>query len=544
MAHALARKLTGGEALVEALTVHGINTVFGLPGAQIYGLFNALYDARRRIHTIGARHEQACGYMALGYSRSTGKPAVYAVVPGPGLLNSSAALLTAYSCNAPVLCLTGQTPTAFLGKGRGQLHEMPDQLATLRSLTKWAEHVPNPAEAPRLMAEAFRRMLSGRPGPCALEMPWDQFTESAEMEITSPLPLAPAPEPDPDAIVQAARMLKEAKAPIILIGSGAIDAAAEVRDLAEMLEAPVVPFRSGRGIVSDRHDLGLTLASGFPLWRESDLAIAIGTRMEVAHWRWPLESSDRRYIRIDIDPAEMRRFEADAEILADARAGTRALIDAARRMNVQSSGRLEQIRATKIRMEREIRENLHQIAFLDAIREVLPDDGIFVDEVSQMGFTSWFGFPVYLPRTFITSGYSGTLGGGFPIALGVKVAHPDKPVVSIAGDGGFLFAVEELATAVQYGIGVVTLVFNNNAYGNVLRDQQQALGGRVLGSELVNPDFVKLGEAFGVPSLRLHSPEELKRALGHAFSQGGPWLIEIPVERGSEGNPWRYLHPR
>src|SRR5712691_11243355 len=190
--------MTGGEALVSGLRAHGIDTVFALPGAQIYGLFDALYDARDSIRTIGARHEQACGYMALGYARSTGRPAVYAVVPGPGILNSSAALLTAYSCNAPVLCLTGQVPTKFSGLGRGQLHEMPDQLATLRTLTKWAEHIATPDAAPQLVARAFQQMLSGRRRPVALEMPWDQFTAEAEVALSDPLPLVPDPEPDPD----------------------------------------------------------------------------------------------------------------------------------------------------------------------------------------------------------------------------------------------------------------------------------------------------------------------------------------------------------
>jgi acetolactate synthase-1/2/3 large subunit len=535
--------MTGGEAIAGALLRHGIDTVFALPGAQIYGLFDALYDARDRIRTIGARHEQGCGYMALGYARSTGQAAVYAVVPGPGMLNSSAALLTAYSCNAPVLCLTGQVPTQFLGKGRGQLHEMPDQLATLRTLTKWAEHIARPEEAPGLIAQAFQIMRSGRPRPAALEMPWDQFTTSAEVALCDPLALIAAPSPDPDAAGAAARILRSAKAPMILVGSGAMDAGAQVLELAELLEAPVVSFRSGRGIVSDRHDLALNVASGYPLWRETDVTIAIGTRMEVAHWRWPSVPPEMQYIRIDIDPAEMRRFTADVEILADARAGTRALIERVLTAGVMPSGRRARIRETKAARNREVREALPQMAFLDALREVLPDEGIVTDEVSQMGFTSWCGFPVYQPRTFITSGYSGTLGAGFPMALGVKVAHPQTPVVALTGDGGFLFAVEELATAVQYNIGVVTLVFNNHAYGNVLRDQQQAHGGRVLGSELVNPDFGKLADAFGVASARVRTPGELKGALERAFHDGGPWLIEISVERGSEANPWRYLHP-
>src|SRR5579872_2060426 len=240
---------TGGEAIVSGLLAHGVETVFGLPGAQIYGLFDAFQKARLKV--IGARHEQACGYMAYGYARSTGKAGVFSVVPGPGVLNASAALLTAYGANEPVLCLTGQVPTAFLGKGRGHLHEMPDQLATLRTFVKWAERIEYPANAPALVARAFQEMLSGRRGPVALEMPWDVFTQRAEVGATSVFDPFPAPQPDPDRIKEAAALIKVAKRPMILVGSGAIHAAEEVLELAEMIDAPVVAFRSGRGIVSN-----------------------------------------------------------------------------------------------------------------------------------------------------------------------------------------------------------------------------------------------------------------------------------------------------
>src|SRR5581483_8342731 len=170
---------TGGEAIVSGLVAHGVDTVFGLPGAQIYGLFDAFQQAQLKV--IGARHEQACGYMAFGYARASGKVGVFSVVPGPGVLNASAALLTAYGANEPVLCLTGQVPTAFLGKGRGHLHEMPDELATLRSFVKWAERFEHPASAPALVARAFQELLSRRGGPVSLEMSWDVFTQRAEV---------------------------------------------------------------------------------------------------------------------------------------------------------------------------------------------------------------------------------------------------------------------------------------------------------------------------------------------------------------------------
>src|SRR5262249_10910500 len=245
--------MTGGEAIVSGLVAHGVNTVFGLPGAQTYGLFDAFHQAQLKV--IGARHEQACGYMAYGYARSTGKPGVFSVVPGPGLLNASAAMLTAFGGNEPVLCLTGQVPTQFLGKGRGHLHEMPDQLATLRTFVKWADRIEYPDIAPSMVSRAFQEMMSGRRGPVALEMPWDVFTQCAEVGASKVFDPFPAPQPDPDRIKDAAALIAASKRPMILVGSGAIHAREEVLELAEMIDAPVVAFRSGRGIVSNAHEL-------------------------------------------------------------------------------------------------------------------------------------------------------------------------------------------------------------------------------------------------------------------------------------------------
>src|SRR3954451_3292150 len=208
-------RMTGGEAIVDSLLRHGIDTVFGLPGVQTYGLFDAFARASNQLRLINARHEQTTAYMALGYACATGRPAAYAVVPGPGVLNTTAALATAWGVNAPVLCLTGQVPSAMIGRRRGQLHELPDQLATLRTLLKWAERIDHPAQAPDLVARAFQAMMSGRRGPVALEMPWDQFSATAEVTPQEPLPPHPAPVPDPEQIAALARLLNEAKAPML-----------------------------------------------------------------------------------------------------------------------------------------------------------------------------------------------------------------------------------------------------------------------------------------------------------------------------------------
>ncbi len=535
--------MTGGDAIAQSLIRHGIGTVFGLPGAQIYGLFDAFARRASKLTVITPRHEQTCAYMALGYHKASGRPSAYAVVPGPGMLNTSAALLTAYGCNAPVLCLTGQVPRAFLGRGRGHLHEMPDQLATLRSFTKWAERIDRPPDAPRIIDEAFRQMLSGRNGPAAIEAPWDYFTATDEVAFP---PLAPAPGAPPvdlEQVERAARLLKRARAPLIVVGGGALTASAAVVELAELLGAPVMSFRSGRGIVSDDHDLGVTVASAYKLWPETDVLIGIGTRLEVPSWRWPWRPPGLQTIRIDIDPEEMRRFPVEVEIVADAKDGAASLTAALRRLGAGGPGRRRAVRAAKEITAQEIEAIQPQMAYLKAMRAVLPRDSCFVDEVSQVGFTSWFGYPIYAPRTFVGSGYQGTLGSGFPMALGVKVARPDKCVVSINGDGGFMFGVQDLATAAQYGIGVIAIVFNNNAFGNVRRDQENQFAGRVIGADLRNPDFMKLAEAFGVPGSRASTPAQLQAALERAMKESGPSLIEVPVERGSETSPWRFLQP-
>jgi acetolactate synthase-1/2/3 large subunit len=533
---------TGGEAIVNGLVAHGVDTVFGLPGAQIYGLFDAFQQAQLKV--IGARHEQACGYMAYGYARSTGRPGVFSVVPGPGVLNAGAALLTAYGANEPVLCLTGQVPTQFLGKGRGHLHEMPDQLATLRSFVKWADRIEYPDAAPSLVSRAFQEMLSGRRGPVALEMPWDVFTQRADVAASKPFDPFPAPQPDTERVKDAASLVTASKSPMIFVGSGAIHAADEILELAELIDAPVVAFRSGRGIVSNAHELGLTMAAAYRLWPSTDLMIGIGTRMELATMsRWPYRPDGLKCIRIDIDPSEMRRYTPDVAVIADAQAGTRELLASVRRRGyTKQKDRRAAIRDASAAALKQIQSIQPQMAYLNILRDVLPANAIVTDELSQVGFASWYGFPIYEPRTFITSGYQGTLGSGFPTALGAKVAHPDRSVVAITGDGGFMFGVQELATAVQFNIAVVTLVFNNNSYGNVRRDQIERFDGRVVASDLVNPDFVKLAESFGVGAARVTSPDGFRVALEKALAHGGPYLIDIEVPTGSESSPWPFIH--
>jgi acetolactate synthase I/II/III large subunit len=536
-------KLNSAQAIVASLVDHGVDCVFGIPGAHTYELIDAIYARRDRLRFIVTRHEQGAAYMAYGHATSTGGIGVYTCVPGPGLLNTTAALCTAYAGGARVLCLTSEIPAAEIGRGHGILHELPDQLNTVRLLTKAALRINHPTEASRVMADAFYRLRSGRPGPVVVECPWDTLGESALVEVVGPRDPAHAPAADPQATQRAAELIAQARRPMIMVGGGAFGAQREIQELSQLLQAPVVAHRSGRGILADDAPLALTCGSGFRPWLESDVLVAIGTRMELQYLRWRTIPEGLRIVRIDIDPLEMSRRPATVGLVTDAATGARALIDALRPLVGHRPSRADEFIALKALARKEFETVRPQIGYLDAIRAALPRDGFLVEEISQMGFTARFAFPVYTPRTYVSSGYQDNLGFGFMTALGVKVANPGKVVISINGDGGFLFGVQELATAAQHGIGVIALIFNNRSFGNVLRDQKTRFGGHVIGAELQNPDFVKLAQSFGISAMRAAGETELSAALGRAISAGGPALIEIPGEPGGETSPWTFLHP-
>jgi acetolactate synthase-1/2/3 large subunit len=535
-------RMNGGDAIVQSLLLHGVDTVFGLPGVQTYHLFDAMQRAGDRLRLICPRHEQATAYMAFGYAKASGRPGVYSVVPGPGVLNAGAALCSAYGASTPLLCLTGQVPSEFIGSGKMHLHELPDQLATLRSLTKWAARIEHPAEASALVAEAFRQMLSGRPRPVALEMPWNVFGMQAPVDLV-PAAARPAPVIDETQVAAAASLMREARQPMIMVGGGALDAGDAVLELARELQAPIVSFRGGKGVVSDDEPLMLNCAAGYRLWDETDLVIGIGSRMELAWFRWPAGRAARKTVLIDVDPTQATRLRPDVMILGDAAAASEALTQAVRRAGTSRPSReasLLELKRDTLERTRKVQPHMDHLA---AIRDVLPRDGFFVEEICQAGFASYYGFPVYQPRTFVTCGPQGTLGFGFPTALGVKAAHPGRAVVSITGDGGFQFGLQDLATAATYGLDVAVVLFNNGAYGNVWRDQTRLFGGRLIASELRNPDFVKLAESYGVAGTRVSSPAGLRSALEHALGSGAPALIEVMVDKTAEVSPWEFLMP-
>ncbi len=518
------------------LELNGIDTLFCLPGVQNDSFFDALYDRTNAIRPIHARHEQACAYMALGYAMASGKPSAYVVVPGPGFLNTTAALSTAYAVNAPVLALTGQIQQAMIGRNVGLLHELPDQLGIMRGLTKWADRITSPAAAPGLVNEAFRRLLSGRKRPVALECAMDTWGRRTPVE----LPMAAAkPDPcpvDDEGVEHAAKLLGGAQRPLIIVGGGAQGAGEHVLRIAEMLEAPVVTGRMGQGVIDGRHRLSVTSLAGYNYWIEADVVLAVGTRLQPQQMNWGI--GQQKIIRIDIDSEELdRQRKPEIGIIGDATASLKALANRLTPHNTKRNGRTEAVADLKALATKKVRETLApQVAYLDAIRAALPEDGILVDELTQMGYAARLAYPTYKPRTFLSPGYQGTLGWGYATSLGVKVAKPDTPVLSISGDGGFLFTAMEMSTAAQNNIGAVSVVFSDGAYGNVKRIQQMAFKGRTIASDLHNPDFVKLGESFGIASERAKSPAELGAAITRALKRGGPSLIDCPV--GPMPDPW------
>ncbi len=538
-ASATSARMTTGQAVVNALLAHGIETIYALPGVHNDHFFDALHRAGNRVRVVHTRHEQGCAYMALGAALATGKPQAYCVVPGPGLLNTGAALLTAYSMNAPVLALIGQIPQSAIGRDLGHLHEIRDQAGIIARLVDHSARIPRPAAAPQMVAEAIQSMFAGRPGPAALECAMDVWGRVEAVAEAAPLPI-PEPPIDDDAITAAAKLLGCAKNPMIVCGGGAQDASVEVTRLSAMLQAPVLGYRRGRGVLDSRDPLSITLPLAHEMWPEVDVVVSVGSRILQQLTVWGTDK-DLKVIRIDADPDEAERVaKPDVSIVGDSAPVLKKLLAALPAHNTKRPSRRAEMEERQAKLRKRLAKLVPQMAILDAIRAELPEEGIFVDEVTQIGFAARLALPVYTPRTFISPGYQDNLGWGFATALGVQDARPNVPVLSITGDGGFLYTATEMASAVRHKIPLVTVVFNNNAYGNVKLIQQEWYGGRTIASDLSNPDFVQFAQSFGAAAERVETPAQLRAALRRGFKRrDGPTLIDMPVE--AMPSPWDFI---
>ena len=386
--------MTAAEAVIATLIGHGLDTVYALPGVQNDHLFEALFKFSDRLRTIHTRHEQGAAYMALGAALATGKPQAYAVVPGPGLLNSGAALLTAYGMNVPMLGLIGQIPDADIGRGLGQLHEIRDQAGIIKRLVDHTTLIRKPEQASRATALALRAMQSGRPGPAVLECAIDVWGKSGPVTLQAPLPM-PAAKIDTAAVRHAAKLLGAAKRPQIICGGGAQDSSAEVTALSAMLQAPVLGFRRGRGVLDGRDPLSVTLPLGRELWGEADVVLAVGTRLLIQFRQWGIDR-DLKIVRIDADPEEHGRLHKPTVALGtgDAKPILQHLLAELPAHNAKRPSRKAELEERQAAWRKRLEKIAPQIAFLEAIRAELPEDGIFVDEVTQLGFAARLVFPV------------------------------------------------------------------------------------------------------------------------------------------------------
>ena len=526
---------------VQALIANGIDQLYCLPGVQNDHFFNALFDHTDMITPIQTRHEQGAAYMATGAALATGEPQVYCVVPGPGFLNTTAALSTAYAVNAPVMALVGQIPTGAQGKGHGLLHEIPDQIGILERLTKSAHRITGSADAADSITAAFRDLVSGRPQPVGLEIAVNLWTQAVEGPLPDLVPQgATAPQPDSTAIDEAAGLIAAARAPMIVVGGGAQDDAEAVQAFARRIGAAVVAFRTGHGVMPSDDPLSIGMPMAHSLWPEVDLVIGLGTRLQSQVMSWGRDDA-MKIIHIDIDESQIgRSAPADVGIHARLADALPLLMSAIDDKVDATSDWATRITEVKSRREAEYRQRLGpQLEWLGAIRDALPRDGIFVDELTQTGYVSRFAFPSYTPRSFISTGYQGTLGYGFATALGVAHARRDVPVVSISGDGGALFTITELATAVHHNIPLTTVIFNDHAFGNVRRLQMDNYDSRLIASDLSSPDFVSFAESFGAQGLLATSPNQLRTAIETAMLHDGPSIIEVPV--GELPSPWDFV---
>jgi len=533
--------MSAAEATVATLIAHGLDTVYALPGVHNDHLFDALQRAGEAMRVVHTRHEQGAAYMALGAALLTAKPQAYAVVPGPGLLNSGAALLTAYSMNAPVLALIGQIPAGAIGRGLGHLHEIRDQAGIIARLVDHSARINGPAEAPAKIAKAIRAMREGRPGPAALECAIDVWGARGRVPAIAP-PVAPhVARIDIDRVRAAAKLLAMAKRVLIICGGGAQDASLEVTLLSGMLQAPVLGYRRGRGVLDSRDPFSITLPLGRDLWGEADAVLGVGTRMLYPLTHWGVDR-DFQIVRVNAGREEPARLhKPKVALIGDAAPVLRHLIDELAKVNPRRASRRDEMLERQAQWRARLQAKIGpQLAYVEAIRAELPEDGIYVDDVTQIGFAARIAMPVYKPRTFLSPGYQDNLGWGYATALGAQHARPDVPVLSINGDGGFLYTGNELATAMRHRIPLVAVVFRDDAYGNVRRIQEEHFGNRLIACDLTNPDFVKYAESFGAAGRRARNPAELRTAMREAFAAREPCLIEVPV--GPLPSPWEFIH--
>ncbi|MEM2874915.1 MAG: biosynthetic-type acetolactate synthase large subunit [Candidatus Hadarchaeales archaeon] len=537
-------EMTGSRALFEALRAEGVRHIFGIPGGAIIPVYDALYDEREMRHIL-TRHEQAAAHAADGYARALGRPGVCMTTSGPGATNLTTGILNAYMDSSPVVAISGQVPTKTLGTDAFQ---EADMLSVMLPITKHNFIVHTVEELPATVRLAFRTAMSGRPGPVHIDLPKDVQVSKANLKIPAEVSYDKMPrlEPDPEEVRCAVRMMVSAEQPVIYAGGGVIwsGASAELVQLAELLGAPVVTSLMGKGVMPENHPLSMgmlgmhgRMAANLAV-TECDLLVGIGVRFsdratgDVRHF-----APKARIIHVDIDPVEIgKNVRVDLPVTADARSFLRAVL-AGLRLQVQRGRTSEWLkRVEKLKKDLSPRMDYDDVPIkpqraIKEIMEVVGADGILVTEVGQCQMWAAHFYQVMKPRHFISSGGLGTMGFGFPAAIGAKVARPECDVVNIAGDGSFLMNSQEMATAVINGINVVSCIFNNGYLGMVKQWQDLFYQKRRSAVDLRgSPDFVKLAEAYGGWGDKATRPGEIGLKLKEALRSGKPAILDIVID--------------
>jgi len=514
------------------LAREGVRHVFGIPGVHNLAIYDALLRQSEITHIL-ARHEQGAAFMADGYARAAGAPGVAIVTSGPAATNTLTPLAESYSGSVPVLVIMSDIASALVGHDLGALHEVPNQIECFRPVTRWAEALTETGAIATSLAAAFELTRTGRPGPVALSIPNDLLFARAE---ASPPPQTTARRPPCHVadVEAAARRLRAATRPLIITGGGVIAAGAEreMVAVARRLGAPVIATVSGRGALDERDPLWHSVlpdrrATAGAL-QAADVVLAVGTKLG----HRSLEKlgvtlgAGQTLVHLDLDPAAIgRMFKAEIALIGDARDGLAALLQALG-AGTPASG-WDRAALVALRRDAGPRFTPDVAAAIATLRRALPDDAIIVND--QTGLTYWMEhrFPVYAPRTFLYPTGSAVLGYAVPAAIGAKLARPERAVLAVAGDGGFMFSVAELATAVKYRLPVVFLVVNDDRYGAIKYLQQRMYDGRWGEADLTNPDFPALARAFGARGERLSGVEAMPEAIGRALAADGPTLLEL-----------------
>ena len=525
---------TGGSLVAESLEAVGAEVAFGVPGIHALAIWEGLRTSP--VRAVGLRTELDAGFAADGYARTSGRPAPLLLSTGPGALISLAALMEAASAHVPVVAIASQIPGGLIGRGRGFLHELPDQRASFAPVVKWTARAATAAEIPALVAEAWRRSLTPPSGPVFLEIPVDVLAGETDAAAVTELDSAPALPllPPADDLDEAARLLARAERPVLWAGGGVLRAGAweELRALAERLGAPVGTTYMGKGAFPEDHPLAAGSTCDEGAFRElvagADVLLAVGTELGAeTTGQYELRLSGR-LIHVDAAPERIGATYPAHGLVGDARAVLAALLDRVGDAPRREDGE-QAVADLRVRIAAGLDEQDRDLerGLLRAVREAVPRDAVTTWDMTILAYWAAAHFPVHVPRTFLYPLGSGTLGYAWPAALGASLAAPGRPVLAVAGDGGFDYGLAELAAARQHGLDAKLLLVDDGGYG-ILREYQRDSFGETFSVDLAQPDFPALVEAFGVP-VESATPDGLGEALGRALANEGPAVVHVPA---------------